>query len=90
MEKLSKYALATHKGDYGEFKGASPIKAGRKIFARICRLAKTDANIETIITIKNIETRKVYRYFCRRIKLAEPRILNFGVVKYRYELKKTQ
>lgn len=87
---LGKYTLSTQKGDFGEFKGASPIKAGRKIFARICRLAKSEANIETIITIKNIETKKIYRYFCKRIELEEPRILNFGVVKYRYELKKTQ
>lgn len=84
------YTLLTEKGEYGRFKGGSPIKACRKIFAKLCRMSNIEGEIARRIRIKNIETNKIYSYDCVRLELENPKELKFGTVYYEYSIKKSK
>ena len=68
-------------GDGGRFLSKSPRAAASKAFNASCRSKSIKGQCTLDVTLKETTRNgeeKLYKYSCKRIKLAEPRIVKFG------------
>jgi hypothetical protein len=64
--KLQHFGLWNDDCEYGIFHGRRPGDCARKIFRNTCKLFKLDAFEFEII---NLKTKKIFKYYGKRIKL---------------------
>jgi hypothetical protein len=76
--------------NYGLFKSTSPKRAAKKAFGKLAKsIGLTNANGSFIVfSIKNINTKKEYKYIGSRVKLVKPIeviLKNGKKIYYKYE-----
>ncbi len=77
-------------GEGGRYLSKSPRAAASKAFNASCRSKSIKGQCTLEVTLKETTRNgdeKIYKYVCKRIKLAEPRIVQFGknTVKIEYD-----